>query len=57
MNKKNKYLKDYKKRSYDTQISEIEKDLNITLGLKKDMSLGKYLEQEGYRDLAKILKG
>ncbi len=58
--KKNNQLtpeRDYKIRTYDTKISEMERDLNVNLGLKKDMKLGRYLEKQGYNSLAKMLKG
>jgi hypothetical protein len=44
-------------KTYDTKISDVEKDLDINLGQKNpNMKLGEFLAQNGYKPLADILK-
>ncbi len=52
--KKNKVLA--KERNFDTKISEVEKDLNIDMGVSSNMKLGDYLISKGYKSLAAMLK-
>lgn len=44
-------------KTYDTKVSDIEKELHINLGQKDpNMKLGDFLAKNGYKPLADILK-
>ena len=51
---KNKKVID--ERTFDTKIGVIESDLNVDLGVRRDMKLGNYLISKGYKSLASMLK-
>ncbi|MCX6717739.1 MAG: hypothetical protein NTU76_03645 [Candidatus Taylorbacteria bacterium] len=43
-------------KRFDTKISTIEKKYDVKLGVRSDMKLGTFLEQKGYKSLAKMLQ-
>jgi hypothetical protein len=54
--KKNNTKSQFVAKRFDTKISTIEKKYDVKLGVRSDMKIGTFLEQNGYKSLAKMLQ-